>query len=200
MSDARVDTVLQHVRKLVAAHQLKGLVDQCLLQRFADEGDAAAFEVLVRRHGPMVLRVCRQVLRNAQDAEDVFQATFLVLARKAAGIRKQASVASWLHGVAYRLAMQARKATARQRTREQLAERAARMELPVDMTWQEFSKVFRRSWRDSLTLTVRPWCFVTWRARPRMRRPTSSAGVSALCAEGSKPAENCCTHGSPGAA
>jgi RNA polymerase sigma factor (sigma-70 family) len=140
MGHSRASTVLKHVRKLVAAHELDRLADRCLVQRFAQEGDAAAFEALVHRHGPMVFRVCRQVLRHVHDAEDVFQATFLVLARKASAIKKQASVASWLHGVAYRLSMQARNASTRQRAREQLREPAARVELPADVTWQELQE------------------------------------------------------------
>src|SRR5262249_34667978 len=68
-----------------------------------------AFEELVRRHGPMVLRVCQRVLHHAQDAEDAFQATFLVLARKASAISRQELVANWLYGVAYRTALNAKK-------------------------------------------------------------------------------------------
>ena len=98
MAETPVARVLHHIQKLFAAQRADGALDQHLVQRFVGEGDVDAFEVLLRRHGPMVLRVCRQVVRHAQDAEDVFQATFLVLARKAAAIRKQASIASWLHG------------------------------------------------------------------------------------------------------
>jgi RNA polymerase sigma factor (sigma-70 family) len=81
-----------------------------LLERFVASKDAAAFEELVRRHGPMVLRVCQRVLQQAQDAEDAFQVTFLVLARKAAVIAKRGSVGSWLYGVAMRVALQTRDA------------------------------------------------------------------------------------------
>jgi DNA-directed RNA polymerase specialized sigma24 family protein len=77
-----------------------------------------AFEALVRWHGPMVLGVCRRVLRHIQDAEDAFQATFLVLVRKAAVIGQREVLGNWLYGVAYRTALDARAAAARRRTRE----------------------------------------------------------------------------------
>ena len=80
-----------------------------------------AFEALVERHGPMVLRICRTILRDRHDAEDAFQATFLVLARQAASIRSRASVASWLHGVARRVASSARSAASRRREHERKA-------------------------------------------------------------------------------
>jgi len=107
MATAEKRLILSHIRKLVATHQANQVPDQDLLRRFADERDEAAFATLLHRHGPMVLRVCRRVLHNWHDAEDAFQATFLTLARRARAIRKQASVASWLHGVAYRVSLQA---------------------------------------------------------------------------------------------
>ncbi len=94
------------------------MTDGQLLEQVATERQAAAFEELVRRHGPMVLRVCRRVLDHCQDAEDAFQATFLVLARKAGSIAKQESVGSWLHGVAYRIALKARVSASRRHARE----------------------------------------------------------------------------------
>src|SRR5579883_2656053 len=115
MTQPRFDPVLEQIRKLAADQQAAQLSDGELLERFAARRDEVAFEVLVRRHGPMVLRLCRRLLHHWQDAEDVFQATFLVLARKASTIRKRESVSSWLHGVAYRLAAKVR-ARARQTT------------------------------------------------------------------------------------
>jgi RNA polymerase sigma factor (sigma-70 family) len=86
------------------------VTDEQLLDRFVSGKDAAAFEELVRRHGPMVLRICQRVLHQSHDAEDAFQVTFMVLARKAAAIAKRGSVGSWLYGVAYRVALQTREA------------------------------------------------------------------------------------------
>src|SRR5262249_47992441 len=107
MSKTPLRMLLQHLRRLVGPHG-GGLTDAHLLQRFLSERDEAAFEVLVWRHGPMVLRLCRRVLRHEQDAEDAFQATFLTLVRKARTIGKRQAVASWLYKVAYRIALEAR--------------------------------------------------------------------------------------------
>jgi RNA polymerase sigma factor (sigma-70 family) len=106
--------LLRHIRKLVAAQCPNQQSDLQLLEQFIAERDEAAFAALVQRHGGMVLGVCRGVLRHQQDAEDVFQAAFLVLARKAGAIRKQQALSSWLHGVAYRLALKARRRQGRE--------------------------------------------------------------------------------------
>src|SRR5947208_2360746 len=89
-----------------------------LMERFAAGRDEAAFEALLALHGPMVLGVCRRLLRNEADAEDAFQATFLVLARKAASVRPSARVGAFLHGVARRTALHLRRAAARRKAKE----------------------------------------------------------------------------------
>src|SRR6516165_6023914 len=99
--------------------------DGALLEQFLAEGDESAFEALVVRHGPMVLGVCRRMLVSPHDADDAFQATFLVLARKAARLRAPDRLGPWLYGVATRVAWKARKRAARHR-HEALTECPAR--------------------------------------------------------------------------
>src|SRR5579884_897881 len=111
----------KHLHSLSAAARMDRLPDGELLQRFAADRDEDAFAALVRRHGSMVLHVCRRVLRDVHDIEDVFQATFLVLIRKAASLRRVESVGCFLHGVAYRLSLKARTRFARQRRHERQA-------------------------------------------------------------------------------
>jgi RNA polymerase sigma factor (sigma-70 family) len=114
MKTASLNTVLGFVRR-IAVRDAYAHTDRELLQLFIDRRDELAFTELVRRHGPMVLAACRRVLRHEQDAEDVFQAAFLVLARRADTIRQGETVGGWLHQVAYRLALRARDITARRR-------------------------------------------------------------------------------------
>jgi HlyD family secretion protein len=92
--------------------------DEQLLQRFIESSDEAAFADLVRRHGPMVLAVCRRILNNEQDAADAFQGTFLVLVRKAASLSQPELLGPWLYGVAYRTALKARARDSRRRAYE----------------------------------------------------------------------------------
>jgi RNA polymerase sigma factor (sigma-70 family) len=99
--------VLKRVRGLARPARAGGVSDAALLERFVRQGDEAAFELLVWRHGPMVLGACRRVLRHEQDAEDAFQATFLTLARKAAAIGRGESLGGWLYTVAHRAAHRA---------------------------------------------------------------------------------------------
>jgi RNA polymerase sigma factor (sigma-70 family) len=128
--------VLRQLETLFRTGTCAGLTDGQLLERYvADRGERseAAFTALIARHGPMVLRICRTVLRDEHDAEDAFQATFLVLACKVASIRQQGSVASWLFGVASRVARCARSGAARRRSHERrVASRAAKSVADAD--------------------------------------------------------------------
>jgi RNA polymerase sigma factor (sigma-70 family) len=113
--------ILRHLRSAALRQGGAAPEDAQLLECFLAERDEAAFEALVRRHGPMVFGICRRVLGGRQDAEDAFQATFLVLACKAATVRDRAAVGSWLYGVAYRTAGKARARAARRRVKEREA-------------------------------------------------------------------------------
>src|SRR5690242_12515033 len=108
------------------------MTDRDLLQRFARALDGDAFAALVQRHGPLVLGVCRRVLRQEQDAEDAFQATFLVLAKNAASICDAGAVVSWLYGVAHRTARAAKRAAGRRHAHESRARAAP----PADPSWE----------------------------------------------------------------
>ncbi len=124
------------LQKLFEAGTVVGQSDGELLDRFLAAGgpDAElAFAALVERHGPMVLRICHDVLRESNDADDAFQATFLVLARRAGAIRQRSSLGPWLYGVALRVARCARRSAARRRNREQLAAEQEREELVSDV-------------------------------------------------------------------
>jgi RNA polymerase sigma factor (sigma-70 family) len=133
--------LLYHLPRLWAAEAARDLTDGQLLERFLSRREETAFAILVQRHGPMVLGTARRLLADAQDAEDAFQAVFLVLARRAAAIRKRASLASWLHGVARRVALRARAQAAARRGRERQP-REMRQADPIDeLTWQELRAV-----------------------------------------------------------
>src|SRR6516165_5675983 len=100
MPDVQLPAVLRQIRGLVDPQAAPGPSDAQLLERFARHREEAAFTALVRRHGRLVLGVCRRVLRQEQDAEDAFQATFLALARQAGSLRASEAVGSWLYRVA----------------------------------------------------------------------------------------------------
>src|ERR1700722_17421862 len=108
MARLPTDQLLEHIRRLAGRDATDGASDAQLLRHFLGAGDEAAFTALVQRHGAMVWQVCNSALDQREDAEDVFQATFLVLARRACSGRKQESVASWLHGVGLNLARKVR--------------------------------------------------------------------------------------------
>ena len=125
MANARQAVASRHLRMLFEVGTVVGLTDGQLLDRFVTGRDEAAFTALIERHGPMVQRVCGEVLGDYHDAQDAFQATFLVLARRAASIRRRDSLASWLYGVALRVSACARSASARRRIHERKLGRTA---------------------------------------------------------------------------
>ena len=118
MASVRSGAAWTQIQRLFGVGTVSGLTEWQLLQRYTDRRDEAAFSALVARHAPMVLGVCRRMLADPQDVEDAFQATFLVLVRKARALRPHDAVGHWLHGVAYRVALRARSETTRRRSRE----------------------------------------------------------------------------------
>jgi RNA polymerase sigma factor (sigma-70 family) len=118
MVNGNLGTVLEHIRQLFGTAGGTALTDGQLLDNFVTRHDETAFAALLHRHGPMVLGVCRRILHHAQDVDDAFQATFLVLIRKAGSIARKESVGSWLYGVAYRIAVRARSHMNKRSNRE----------------------------------------------------------------------------------
>jgi RNA polymerase sigma factor (sigma-70 family) len=136
MRDAQLGAVVRHIRRLAVPLDTQDVSDVQLLDRFTRQREESAFAALMRRHGGLVWGVCRHVLRQEQDAEDAFQATFLVLAGKAGAIRKREALACWLHGTAYRIAMTARREAMRRKAREAKAA-GERPESAPESAWQE---------------------------------------------------------------
>src|SRR5262245_59996401 len=121
MATRGLGTVLQHLRGSLTCPESATRPDGELLERFISQRDEGASTVLLRRHGPMVLGVCRRVLRNEADAEDAFQATFLVFVRKASSIRPRGMVGNWLYGVAHNTARKARAMSTKRSEKERAA-------------------------------------------------------------------------------
>src|SRR5579883_3056269 len=124
-------TLLDHLRRLTCPP----VADAVLLSRWIEKRDEVAFAALVARHGPMVLGVCQRIFGDAHEAEDAFQATFLILARKAASLRRPEALACWLHGVASRLAWKCRAAARRRASHQRVlaAEPADSRPDPLDL-------------------------------------------------------------------
>jgi RNA polymerase sigma factor (sigma-70 family) len=127
----------RQLHDLFAAERCSDEDDEQLLHAFLSRRDEAAFATLVRRHGPMVLGVCRRVLGHQQDAEDAFQATFLVLARGTAALRRKAALACFLHGTAHRVALSAKRSAARRRKYESRAPARRAESLSGELSWRE---------------------------------------------------------------
>ena len=141
MVAGQLSSVIRYVRRLAGTPAEFEDGDGQLLQRFAMLGDSAAFDALLGRHGSMVWGVCRRLLGDDHDAEDAFQATFLVLVRNARSISKQDSAGSWLYGVAYRTALKARAEAARRRSRERQGTVMSGSDPFLDADWRDLRPV-----------------------------------------------------------
>src|SRR5262245_60525855 len=139
MAFGQLNSLVDHLRRLVSAPERSGLGDALLLERWVQLRDEAAFEVLLWRHGPLVLSACKRLLRDPQDIEDTFQATFLTLLRKAGAIRRSEAVAAWLYRVAYRIALRA--GAARQAGPELLDADVPAPESETELLWRDLRPV-----------------------------------------------------------
>ena len=139
--NGRINVVVRHVRRVVSEQLFCHSTDSELLSRYAGQRDEEAFEVLLRRHGPLVLGVCRRILGDVHAADDAFQATFLILARKASAIRKGDSVASWLHGVARRVSTCARASGRIRRWYERRWRRKPTMDSLHEIAWRDVGAI-----------------------------------------------------------
>ncbi len=141
MPQTQIGVVLRHLHRLLGTPSLAEPTDGQLLDRFDVHHDEAAFEELLCRHGPMVLGVCRRLLHAKHDADDVFQATFLVFVHKAKSIRKGTAVGSWLYGVAYRLALKARAGASRRRLHERRVANMRSIQVTSEQSWDDLRPI-----------------------------------------------------------
>src|SRR5258708_27496243 len=146
MNEKQLRTVVGNLRRAISPNPASRISDAQLLERFLTQRDELAFEMLVWRHGSMVLNVCRRVLRDAHEAEDAFQATFLIFVRKLGSIGKRQAVGSWLYKVAYRVALRARERAALRRPGpqpdwEQVPSRAALDDPAQRAVWNDLRPV-----------------------------------------------------------
>lgn len=135
MASGRMNTVVRRLRQTALFDA--GLDDGDLLERYLSCRDETAFAALVRRHGPMVLGVCRRILGNIHDADDAFQATFLILVRKAPSIFPRGQVGPWLYGVAYRTSLKAKAMSSRRRSKQQVLQDVPGPQPPAHDEWLE---------------------------------------------------------------
>jgi hypothetical protein len=170
MADQQLSLVLRHLRGL-AGTQHSDWPDRELLAAFATRNDQAAFTTLVKRYGPMVLGICGRVLHHAHDAEDAFQATFILLARRGAGIRRPESLASWLHGVAYRIANNAKRSASRRHEYEGSAQPAPPAGPMAELARREVQALFDEEVQRLPEVYRAPSSFAASRTEGRQTSP-----------------------------
>ncbi len=171
---------LQHVLRFLADIG-PPVSDAELLRRFIHQ-DESAFAEIVRRHGRLVWAVCRHLTRCETDADDAFQATFLVLLKNAKKIREAAKLSAWLHSVAYKVCAKARLTAQRRTIREQaMSVREGNGCAVPDSAWDRRSRPFTKRWRNCPRISASRSYFVAWKGPASPKLPNSSAGSSARC-------------------
>ena len=141
MARRTLNEVVRYLQHLTDLQNGSGLSDAELLERYVRQRDEAAFELLLWRHGVLVLNVCRRILHREADAEDAFQATFLAFVRKAPSIERRGSVASWLYKVAYRVALEARARARKTAARERAGGESLAIEMEANPLWDELRPI-----------------------------------------------------------
>ncbi len=141
MQTPQRNSVIRYIRRIASLRTAGGFSDRQLLELFVSRRDEDAFAALVRRHGAMVMGVCRRVLNDFHGAEDAFQATFLVLAQRAGSIRNPELLPNWLYGVAYRTARRANASEAKRREREMLCQTEASVAPAEDLIWRDLRPI-----------------------------------------------------------
>ncbi len=141
MATRQISTIIQHLRRAALVQDETAQTDGQLLESFLAQKDEAAFASLLRRHGAMVLGVCSRILNNHHDAEDAFQATFLVFARKASSVTPRERIANWLHGVAQRTALKARTMKAKSQVRERQVRQPPEPQSTENDHWDDLQPV-----------------------------------------------------------
>ena len=141
MARSHLGPALGHIHRLFDTGTLAGLPDAQLLKQYVSDRDDLAFEALVQRHGPMVMSVCRGILPDLNDADDAFQAAFLLLARKAGSLRVSGALGGWLHRVSWRVALQVKSDAARRRERERRAAELAGIRGPSSAPGDELGAI-----------------------------------------------------------
>ncbi len=172
MARTSIGTLIQLLRKSAAGKDIDALSDAHLLERFAVQRDAAAFEILVQRFGPMVFGICRRILGDVHAAEDAFQATFLVLAKKAPSLQRRSLVGNWLYGVACRTAKRDKSDAARRHSHERQAPMSSRSDPLEEVVWRDLRPVLDEEIDDLPAKYRRPFvlCYLEGRTNEEAAR------------------------------
>ena len=172
MASTRLGETLRSIQLLFSGQSVVGQPDAALLRRFVTSRDEEAFCALVARHGPMVCAVCRDVLRDSHEVEDAFQATFLILVRRAGSLWVDESLGGWLYRVAYHVSIRANREASRRRTREQVGADLAAFPAPATTTNKPPNCTTRLPGCPS-DIGGRS-CFATWKVCPSSKPPECS--------------------------